>query len=67
MARDPMANMKWRVLNPDSCTALIPLTEVELDTLARILRLHTGTANKTTRAVLRRVLEKIDHATLVPR
>lgn len=53
MARDPMAD--------------IPLTEIELDTLARILRLHTGTANKTTRAVLLRVLEKLDHAILVPR
>jgi hypothetical protein len=43
----------------------IPLAEIELDTLSRILRLHTDTANKSTRAVLRRVLEKLDHA--VPR
>jgi hypothetical protein len=53
MAREPIAE--------------IPLTEVELDTLARILRLHTGTANKSTRTVLLRVLEKLDHAILVPR
>lgn len=43
--------------------ATIPLTETEIDTLSRIVRERIDTTgNKNTRATLRRVLEKLDHA-----